>query len=130
MAEPVVSTAGATVFLKVYGIWIAAVICASLIALVIMLIRMPKSPTEWAVGLICTLVSSFTGGSFLIVYFELHAWVVDPFGVMALGGIFFMSGLPGWAIVRWTTNFIHQRESKTILDVVRELKDAKDELKK
>ena len=60
MAEPVVSTAGATVFLKVYGIWIAAVICASLIALVIMLIRMPKSPTEWAVGLICTLVSSFT----------------------------------------------------------------------
>lgn len=122
MAEPV-STAGATAFFKVYGIWIVAVLCAALIALVVMLIRMPKSPNEWAVGLICTLISSFTGGSFLIVYFELHAWAVDPFGVVALGGLFFACGLPGWAVVRWTTTFIAQREGKTIIEVVRELKE-------
>lgn len=122
MAEPV-STTGATVFFKVYGVWIAAVLCAALIALVVMLIRMPKSPHEWAVGLICTIVSSFTGGSFLIVYFGLHAWATDPFGVVALGGVFFASGLPGWAIVRWTTTFIAQRDGKTIIEVVRELKE-------
>ncbi len=45
---------------------IVVILSTALIALVVMMIRMPKNPQEWAVGLICTVVSSITGGSFLL----------------------------------------------------------------
>ena len=32
-------------------------------------------------------------------------------------------GLFGWAIVRWSFNFINARENSSIIDVVREVKD-------
>ncbi|ENZ1199059.1 TPA: hypothetical protein ACV20N_000427 [Acinetobacter baumannii] len=121
MAEPI-STAGATAFFKIYGMAIVVILSTALIALVVMMIRMPKNPQEWAVGLICTVVSSITGGSFFIMKFGLHEWVNNVWGVLALGGFFFACGLPGWFIVRITTNFINQRESKNIVEVVKELK--------
>lgn len=126
MAEPV-STIGVSAFFKIYGMAIVVILSAALIALVVMMIRMPRNPQEWAVGLICTVVSSITGGSFFIVKFGLHDWVNDVWGVLALGGFFFACGLPGWFLVRLTANFMSQRESKNILEVVRELKkEVKD----
>lgn len=123
MAEPVSTTAGAGVFLKVYGMAIVVILSAAMVALVVMMIRMPKNPKEWAVALICTVVSSLAGGSFLIVKLGLHSWINDVWGIIALGGFFFTCGLPGWAIVRWISNYIDQREGKTIVDVIREIKD-------
>lgn len=122
MAEPVSTTVGTGAFFKVYGVLIMVVLSAALIALVVMMIRMPKNPQEWAVGLICTVVSSIAGGSFFIVKFGLHDWINDVWGVLALGGFFFACGLPGWAIVRWVSNFIDQRDGKNIIEVVKELK--------
>ncbi|WP_144734757.1 hypothetical protein [Acinetobacter oleivorans] len=121
MAEPI-STAGASAFFKIYGMAIVVILSTALIALVVMMIRMPKNPQEWAVGLICTVVSSITGGSFFIMKFGLHDWVNNVWGVLALGGFFFACGLPGWFIVRITANFINQREGKNIVEVVKELK--------
>jgi hypothetical protein len=47
------------------------------------------------------------------------------------GGFFFVCGLPGCAVVRWTFNFINkQQEGKTIIEVVKELKASKDKLTK
>ena len=60
----------------------------------------------------------------------LHEWVTDIRGVIALGGFFSLCGLPGWAVVRWTFNFINKQEGKTIVEVVKYLKEAKDDLKK
>ncbi|MCU4389895.1 hypothetical protein KTH73_04025 [Acinetobacter courvalinii] len=126
MAEPV-STVGVGAFFKIYGMAIVVILSSALIAMVVMMIRMPRNPQEWAVGLICTVVSSITGGSFFIVKFGLHDWVNDVWGVLALGGFFFACGLPGWFLVRLTANFMSQRESKNILEVVRELKkEVKD----
>lgn len=122
MAEPISST-GTAAFLKVYGITLVVVLSATLITLVVMMIRMPKNPREWAVGLICTVVSSITGGAFLIMHFGLHHWEQNLWGVIALGGIFFTCGIPGWFLVRLTANFMDERESKNILEVVKELKD-------
>lgn len=51
-------------------------------------------------------------------------------GGIALGGFFFVCGLPGWAVVRWTFNFINKQEGKTIIEVVKELKEAREDLKK
>lgn len=122
MAEPV-STAGTAAFLKFYGVVIMLILSVAMISTVVMMIRMPKNPQEWAVGLICTVVSSLAGGSFLIMKFGLQHWASDFFGILALGGFFFFCGLPGWFLVRLTINFMHQRESKNIVDLVKEIRN-------
>lgn len=124
--EPV-STGSLTAFLKFYGAAIAVTLAIAAVATVVIMMRFPRSPQEWAVGLICTVVSSLAGGSFIIVHWGLHEWVTDIWGMIALGGFFFVCGLPGWAIVRWTFNFINRQEGKTIFEVLREVKKAKDE---
>ncbi|MFA3539884.1 hypothetical protein KWE00_00060 [Acinetobacter baumannii] len=126
--EPV-STSGLTAILKFYGAAIMVTLAVALVAAVVLMTRMPRSPQEWAVGLICTVVSSLAGGSFIIVKWGLHEWVTDVWGMIALGGFFFVCGLPGWAIVRWTFNFIDKQEGKTIFEVIKAFKKAKDEIK-
>ena len=64
--EPV-STSGLTAILKFYGAAIMVTLAVALVAAVVLMTRMPRSPQEWAVGLICTVVSSLAGGSFIIV---------------------------------------------------------------
>lgn len=46
----------------------------------------------------------------------------------ALGGFFFIFGLPGWALVRWIFNCINKQEGKTIIEVIQEVKKAKDDI--
>ena len=122
--EPV-STGSLTAFLLFYCAAIAVTRALVAVATVVIIMRFPRSPQEWAVGLICTVVSSLAGGSFIIVRWGLHEWVTDIWGVIALGGFFFVCGLPGWAIVRWTFNFINRQEGKTIFEVLREIKRVK-----
>lgn len=122
MSEPV-SAYGAGALLKAYGAGLIIGLSLVLVYLVVIMTRMPRTRQEWAVGLITTVVSSLAGGSFLIVKFELHLWANDIYGMMALGGFYFVCGLPGWAIVRWVFNFINQRENSNIIDVVREIRD-------
>ena len=83
-------------FLRRYNI--PEPVAGGLVAAVVLMTRMPRSPQEWAVGLICTVVSSLAGGSFIIVKWGLHEWVTDVWGMIALGGFFFVCGLPGWAL--------------------------------
>lgn len=125
--EPV-STGGFAAIVKFYGIAIIMTLAVALVATVVIMTRLPRSPQEWAVGLICTVVSSLAGGSFIIVKWGLHEWVTDIWGMIALGGFFFVCGLPGWAVVRWTFNFINKQEGKTIIEVMKELKQSKDDL--
>ena len=126
--EPVSSSIAA--FLKFYGMVIVTTLAILMVATVVLMMRMPRSPQEWAVGLICTVVSSLAGGSFIIVKFALHSWVTDIWGMITLGGFFFVCGLPGWAIVRWIFNYIDKQEGKTIIEVMKELKKSKDNLSK
>ena len=71
-----------------------------------MLMTPPHSTREWAVGLISTVVTGIGGGAIAVQYFRLQEWVDSVTGLVALGGLIFGSGLPGWAIVRWVFNFI------------------------
>ncbi len=48
--EPV-STSGFTALLKLYGIAIMVTLAVGLVAAVVLMTRMPRSPQEWAVGL-------------------------------------------------------------------------------
>ncbi|HFX7498599.1 TPA: hypothetical protein ACIFXE_003868, partial [Acinetobacter baumannii] len=124
MTEPVSTTIGGFAAWKAFGMTIVVAICVMAVAAVVLMMRMPRSPQEWAVGLICTVVSSLAGGSFIIVKWGLHEWVTDVWGMIALGGFFFVCGLPGWALVRWIFNFIDKQEGKTIVEVIKEFKNA------
>ncbi len=109
--------------MKFYGMVIVTTLAIALVATVVLMMRMPRSGQEWVTGLICTVVSSLAGGSFIIIKWGLHEWVTDVWGMIALGGVFFVCGLPGWALVRWVFNFIEQREGKSLLDIFREFKE-------
>jgi len=61
----------------------------------------PHRHREWAVGVISTVVTGIGGGAIAVQYFGLQEWVESVTGLVALGGLIFGSGLPGWAIVRW-----------------------------
>ncbi|MGU2674673.1 hypothetical protein ACVH73_08850, partial [Acinetobacter baumannii] len=110
MTEPVSTTIGGFAAWKAFGMTIVVAICVMAVAAVVLMMRMPRSPREWGVGLITTVISSLAGGSFIIIKFNLHAWATDVWGMIALGGFFFTCGLPGWAIVRWIFNYIEKKE--------------------
>lgn len=61
-----VSTSGITAILKFYGAAIMVTLAVALVAAVVLMTRMPRSPQEWAVGLICTVVSSLAGAHSLL----------------------------------------------------------------
>jgi hypothetical protein len=69
-------------------------------AAVVMAMTSPPTRREFLVALIATLAFSIGGGGAVISYFHLHAWADDIFGMMAILGLAFMCGLPGWIIVR------------------------------
>ncbi len=45
-------------------------------------------------------------------------------GLVALGGLIFGCGLPGWAIVRWVFNFIEKNRDAGIDEVAKEVKEV------
>ena len=124
MADPASSGAASAVAFKAVGGTCAVVADgASLAAIVVMLMTPPRSPREWAVGLISTVVSSIGGGAAAIEHFGLHQWVNSQIGVCAIGGLIFACGLPGWAIVRWVFNFIDKNRDASINEIARDVKD-------
>ncbi|HAV3169993.1 hypothetical protein ACT434_13505 [Acinetobacter baumannii] len=126
--ENFLTSNGLAAAFNLYGTVMMVVLAVSLVVAVVLIMRFPRSPQEWIVGLICTVVSSLTGGSFIIMKWNLHEWVTDIWGMITLGGFFFICGLPGWAIVRWIFNFINKHEGKTIVEVMKDLKKAKDDI--
>jgi hypothetical protein len=122
MAEPVSSGVGAAAIVKFYGLITILSIAASLAYLIVVMTRVPRTRREWVISLVTTLVGSIAGGSLVVQKFSLHDWSTNWFGMCALGGIIFCCGLPFWAIVRWSFNYINARENATIFDVVNEVK--------
>ena len=92
--------------------------------LMMMMTMTPRSPREWAVGLISTVVSSVAGGAAVVQKLGLQAWTHDYIGLVALFGVVFACGLPGWAVVRWLFNFIEKRRDKDLAEVAEDVRDA------
>lgn len=120
------------------GVWKAAIWLMGLgafgfglAAIVVMCMTPPRSPKELAVALISTLVSSLSLGSGVVIYFQLHALLVTDSlmllvaGLLAIGGVLFACGLPGWAVVRWVFNALAKREGHDIVQVLQELREIK-----
>lgn len=123
MSEPISGTAAGVAGWKLIG-GLAGVgaIGAGLAAIVVMCAMTPRSAKEWAVGVISTVVASIGGGAAVIQHFGLEHWALTPFGLVAMLGLVFACGLPGWAIVRWLFNYIERRKEADIGDVIRDAK--------
>lgn len=129
MAEPVSSGVGVAAAIKVYGMVILLAIVGVAVALgylVVVMTRMPRTRSEWVVSLVTTVVGSIAGGGFIIQRFGLHEYATTWAGLCTIGGIFFITGLPIWAIARWWFNYVNARENATIIEVGEELKDFKN----
>jgi hypothetical protein len=124
MAEPTSSgVAGAAAFKAAGGLAGALAGGAALATVVVMLMTPPRSKREWAVGLISTVVSSVGGGAVMVQHFQLQEWVHTVVGLVALGGLIFGCGLPGWAIVRWVFNFIEKNRDAGIDEIAHDVKE-------
>lgn len=123
MSEPITGAAAGAAGWKLLGglVGIAA-IGAGLASVVVMCAMTPRSPKEWAIGLISTIVFSIGGGAAVVQHYGLDAWAHTPFGLVAMLGLVFACGLPGWAIVRWLFNYIEAKRNATLADVVRDVR--------
>lgn len=123
MSDPTSSAAAGGGYL-IYKAALAFGIPAGLAAVVVMLWIQPKSKREWAMALICTVVSSVGGGAMAVEYLQLqHLAVGGVVGLMALGGLIFACGLPGWVIVRAGFAWADRRKDHDIGELVRDAKE-------
>ncbi|WP_292041427.1 hypothetical protein [Massilia sp. UBA6681] len=125
MSEPISgAAAGAAGWKLIGGAAGAAGIGAGLAAIVVMCAMTPRSPREWAIGLISTVVASVGGGAAVIQHYGLQHWGQTPIGLVGMLGLVFACGLPGWALVRWLFNYIAKRQGADLAEVVREAREV------
>ena len=117
------SAAGLAVWKAMGGIAGMGAIGAGLATLVVMCILRPRTQSEWIVGVVSTVVASISGGAAVIQQYELHHWANNPVGLVAMLGLAFACGLPGWAVVRWAFNFFDKRRKADIAEVIGEIQD-------
>ena len=124
--EPTTSTgaAGMVGWKFIGGLAGLGAIGAGLAAIVVMCVMTPRDPKAWAIALISTVIASVCGGSAVVRYFEIQHWANDQFGLMAMIGLIFACGLPGWALVRWTFNTIRKREGQGIDELIHEMREG------
>lgn len=124
--------AGAAASGSSHAVWIGAGGAAgavTLAAIVVMLIKRPRTAGEWAVALISTVMSSLALGSWVVLWLGMHKGlhspdVIEAWGsLMVVGGVIFACGLPGWVLVRIAFNTMTKLQDGTAQDLRQAVKD-------
>lgn len=115
MSEPGPLTAAGGVALYKLG---AFGFVAVLAAIVVMAMTLPKTPREFVVALISTVVSSIGGGAFVIRWLEIGHWAQDDVGLIGLMGVVFVCGLPAWVLVRALFAWSESKKDRQITEIV------------
>src|SRR5690606_31066506 len=115
MSEPGPLTAAGGVALYKLG---AFGFVAALAAVVVMAMTLPKTPREFVVALISTVVSSIGGGAFVIRWLEIGHWAQDDVGLIGLMGVVFVCGLPAWVLVRALFAWSEAKKDRQITEIV------------
>jgi Cu/Ag efflux pump CusA len=119
MTEPASTAVGGIALYKLLSLLFGATVAA----VVVMIMTRPKSTREWAVALISTVVSSISGGAFLVRWLGIGSWVQDDIGLIALIGVVFVCGLPAWVIVRAWFAWSESRKDKALPEMVKEFRE-------
>lgn len=122
MSEPGPLTAAGGIALYKLG---AFGFVAVLAAVVVMAMTLPKTVREFMVAMISTTVSSLCGGAFLVRWLEIGHWANDDVGMVALGGLVFVAGLPAWVVVRAWFAWSEAKKDRQIDEIVDAVLDAK-----
>jgi hypothetical protein len=122
MSEPGPLTAAGGIALYKLG---AFGFVAVLAAVVVMAMTLPKTVREFVVAMISTSVSSICGGAFVVRWFDIGSWANDDVGVIALGGIIFVCGLPAWVLVRAWFKWAEKRRDKDLAEMASDLAELR-----
>lgn len=122
MSEPGPLTAAGGIALYKLG---AFGFIAILAAVVVMAMTLPKTVREFVVAMISTTVSSLCGGAFVVRWLEIGDWANDDVGMVAIGGLIFVCGLPAWVLVRAWFAWSEAKKDRQIGEIVDAVLDAK-----
>lgn len=122
MSEPGPLTAAGGIALYKLG---AFGFVAVLAAVVVMAMTLPKTVREFTVAMISTSVSSICGGAFVVRWLGISHWVNDDAGMIAIGGIIFVCGLPAWVLVRAWFKWAEKRRDKDLAELATDLAELR-----
>jgi Cu/Ag efflux pump CusA len=122
MSEPGPLTAAGGIALYKLG---AFGFVAVLAAVVVMAMTLPKTVREFTVAMISTSVSSICGGAFVVRWLGIAHWVNDDAGMIAIGGIIFVCGLPAWVLVRAWFKWAEKRRDNDLTEIVNDLAELR-----
>lgn len=120
MAEPVSSTVLSSPLAKLFFF----VVPPTLAAIVVMIVMRPKSNAEWFPILTSSVASSFALGTYIVKDILGIAELKTTFEVVEIGGILFLSALPGWVLVRAWFLFAEHSKNKTLIEMIGEIRKA------
>lgn len=121
MTEPASTAAGG---MALYKLGLLGALASVLVAIVVMAMTLPKTVREFVVAMISTVVASLCGGAFVIRWMEIGHWANDDIGLLGLGAVVFVCGLPAWVSVRAWFAYTEASKGRSLLDLVRELRAA------
>lgn len=121
MSEPGPLTAAGGIALYKLG---AFGFVAILAAVVVMAMTLPKTVREFVVAMISTTVASLCGGAFVVRWLEIGHWANDV-GMVAIGGLILVCGLPAWVVVRAWFAWSEAKKDRQIDEIVDAVLDAK-----
>lgn len=98
---------------------------AVLATVVVMAMTLPRTVREFFVAMVSTTVSSIGGGAFLVRWLDLGHWVNDDLGMIAIGGMIFVCGLPAWVLVRALFAWSEAKKDRQITEIVDAIIEAK-----
>jgi fucose permease len=90
-----------------------------------MAMTLPKTVREFTVAMISTSVSSICGGAFVVRWLGIAHWVNDDAGMIAIGGIIFVCGLPAWVLVRAWFKWAEKRRDNDLAEIVGDLAELR-----
>lgn len=119
MTEPATTAAGG---LALYKLGVLGAFATVLVAIVVMAMTLPRTAREFVVAMISTVVASLGGGAFVIRWLEIGHWTNDDIGLVGLGAVVFVCGLPAWVSVRAWFAYTEASKGRSLLDLIREVR--------
>lgn len=125
MSEPITTGVAGFAGAKAFG---ALGLGAAFAAVVVMIMTLPKTGREWAVGLISTVIGSIAGGAYVIVKYDLLHGVGQGDDIntvlqlCSVLGVAFACGLPAWSIVRAAFLYMERHRTKDLGELINQVR--------
>jgi len=125
-SDPVVSSKVASLLylIKKYAAIIVPAMAIAAACIIVMALTKPKSNREFLCAITATFVGAIWGPSVLILFFHIDFSTVSAMDQDKVRNLLtVVCGLPGWVIVRACFNWSEVNRTKTIVDLVKQIKE-------